>query len=164
MQFKHIPIQLSIKTLILPLYYRSMTSEFTLHFGDIFNIQIMQWPESVKLQVIGDVANWKHHQRLDEILIFFLPALHRSNQQSCLPKKLCHVIRPRNLTKSCLHSIHLLQYACFIQHKLLINVRVSDIVFLQTTLLISCIMPVKIIKISSSHWWRLELARSAIKN
>ncbi|XP_072045143.1 coiled-coil and C2 domain-containing protein 2A-like isoform X2 [Amphiura filiformis] len=30
---------------------RSMTSDFTLHFGDIFNIQIMQWPESVKLQV-----------------------------------------------------------------------------------------------------------------
>ena len=35
--------------------------------------------------LIGGVANWKCHQRLDEILIF-LPALHRRNQQSCFRK------------------------------------------------------------------------------
>ena len=38
-----------------------------------------------------------------------------------------------------------------------------DIVFLQTTLLISCIVWVKIIKILSSCWWCFELATSAIK-
>ena len=50
----------------------------------------------------------------------------------------------------------------FIQHKLVINARVSDIVFVQTSLLISCIVRVEIIKISSSRWWRFELATSAI--
>ena len=39
----------------------------------------------------------------------------------------------------------------FIQHTLVINVRISGIVFLQTTLLISCIVGVNIIKISPSH-------------
>ena len=34
-------------------------------------------------------------------------------------------------------------------------------VFLQTTLLISCIVRVKIIKISSSRWWRFELVTSS---
>ena len=42
---------------------------------------------------IGDVANWKHHQRLDEILFFFfLPALHQRNQQSCFKNTLsCNI-------------------------------------------------------------------------
>ena len=39
--------------------------------------------QPISTVVVGDVANWKHHQRMDEILIFFLPALHRRNQQSC---------------------------------------------------------------------------------
>ncbi|XP_038057381.1 coiled-coil and C2 domain-containing protein 2A-like isoform X2 [Patiria miniata] len=30
---------------------KSLTAEFTIHFGEIFNIQIVQWPESVILQV-----------------------------------------------------------------------------------------------------------------
>ena len=34
---------------------------------------------------IADVANSKRHQQLNEIL-FFLPALHPGNQQSCLQK------------------------------------------------------------------------------
>ena len=63
--------------------------------------------------------------------------------------------------QSCLYSI----YACarFIQHKLVINACVSDLVVLQTTLLISCIMWVKIIRISSSRWWRFEFETSAIE-
>ena len=32
---------------------------------------------------IADVANWKRHQQLDEILIFFYPH-YTGNQQSCL--------------------------------------------------------------------------------
>ena len=94
---------------------------------------------------IGDVANWKRHQRLDEILIFFFTHTTSEKSAKLFSKKLCHAIRAR-----------------FIQRKLVINVHVSDIVFLQTTLQISCIVWVKIIKISSSHWWLFEFATSAI--
>ena len=58
-------------------------------------------------------------------------------------KNFCHAIRPRNLTQSCLRSIRLLWCGRFIQHKLVINGRVSDSFFLQTTLLISCKVRVK---------------------
>ena len=30
---------------------RRLTSEFSIHFGEIHNIRIVQWPESIKLQV-----------------------------------------------------------------------------------------------------------------
>ncbi|XP_077862043.1 coiled-coil and C2 domain-containing protein 2A-like [Saccoglossus kowalevskii] len=30
----------------------SLTSDFTVHFGDIFNIQIVQWPENIRLEVV----------------------------------------------------------------------------------------------------------------
>ncbi|XP_070555815.1 coiled-coil and C2 domain-containing protein 2A-like isoform X3 [Ptychodera flava] len=30
---------------------KTLTSDFTVHFGDIFNIQIVQWPESIRLEV-----------------------------------------------------------------------------------------------------------------
>ncbi|XP_077980820.1 coiled-coil and C2 domain-containing protein 2A-like [Glandiceps talaboti] len=30
---------------------KTLTSDFTVHFGNIFNIQIVQWPESIKLEV-----------------------------------------------------------------------------------------------------------------
>ena len=59
-------------------------------------------------------------------------------------------------------AYRLLYCTHFIQHKLVIYAHVYDIVFLQTTLLISCIVRVKIIKILSSRWWRFELATCAI--
>ena len=31
--------------------FRSLSSDFTTHFGEILNIQVLQWPESIKLQV-----------------------------------------------------------------------------------------------------------------
>ena len=83
-------------------------------------------------------------------------------QKQTKKKKLCHAIHQRNLTQSCLRSIRSLQCARFIQHKLVINARVSVKVFLETTLLISCIVQ-EIIKILSSRWWRFELATSAIE-
>ena len=108
---------------------------------------------------IGDVANWKHHQWLDEISIFFYPYYLREISKVVFKKTLaCN-------TPSKLSAILFAQQtlaARFIQHKLVINAHVSDIVFLQTTLLISCIVWVKIIKISSSLCWRFELATSAI--
>ncbi|XP_071836357.1 coiled-coil and C2 domain-containing protein 2A-like [Apostichopus japonicus] len=30
---------------------RSLSSDFTIHFGNIFNVQVVQWPESIALQV-----------------------------------------------------------------------------------------------------------------
>ena len=95
---------------------------------------------------------------------FFLPALYRRNQQSCFQKYSSYN------TPAKLNAI------LFVQHTLavmsifhtalacLLNTHISDIVFLQTTLLISCIVRVKIIKISSSRWWHFELATSAIKS
>ena len=90
---------------------------------------------------------------------FVLLAPHRGIRKVVF-KKLSHTIHPRNLTQSCLHSIRLLRlfhtaYA-FSQ-----NARDPDRVFLQTTLLISRILRVKI-KILFSSLWRLELVTSAI--
>ena len=89
---------------------------------------------------------------------------HTTSEKSAklFSKKLSHAIRLRNLTQSCLHSIRLLCCARFIQHKLVINAHLLDIVFFQTALLIFFIVRVKRIKISSSRWWRFELATSAI--
>ena len=138
---------------------------------------------SYKESCVGAVCNRRcclleRHQRLDEIWIFFLPALHWRNQHSCLKKKThktywIWLILLHSLTNlSCntlaklnailLRRIRLLKCVRFIQHKLVKNARVSDIVFLHTTLLISCIVRVKIIKSLSSRWWRFELATSAI--
>ena len=96
---------------------------------------------------------------------FFLPALHRRNQQSCFKKKTlsCNTHTKHNAILFAQHTLAVVR-AFHTAFKLVINARVSDIVFLQTTLLISCTVRVKIIKISSSHWWRFELATSAIKS
>ena len=61
-----------------------------------------------KYEEIGDVANWKRHQRLDEILMFFFfyPTLHRRNQQSSFQKN--SVMQYAHETQSCLRSIRLL--------------------------------------------------------
>ena len=111
---------------------------------------------------IGDVANWKCHQRLDEILDFFY--LHYIGEISkVVLKKTLSCNTPTKLN-AILFAQHTLAVMCSFHtaFKLVINACVSDILFLQTTLLISCIVRVKIIKISSSHWWRFELATSAI--
>ena len=60
---------------------------------------------------IGDVANWKRHQRLDEILIVFTRTTSEKTAKLFSKKKKkssCHTIRPRNLTQSRLRSILLL--------------------------------------------------------
>ena len=31
--------------------FRRLAADFTIHFGEIHNIQIVQWPENIKLQV-----------------------------------------------------------------------------------------------------------------
>ena len=59
-------------------------------------------------QAIGDAANWKRHQRLDEILIFSFTRTTWEKSGNLFSKKLCHALRPRNLTQSCLRSIPLL--------------------------------------------------------
>ena len=62
---------------------------------------------------------------------------------------------PVHTTYACYNARIHTAYAC------LKNTRVSDRDFLQTTLLISTLVRVKI-KISFSRWWRLELATFAI--
>ena len=37
--------------ILLSLLFRRLATDFTIHFGVIHNIQIVQWPESIKLQV-----------------------------------------------------------------------------------------------------------------
>ena len=120
----------------------------------------VKWTIYIHWYIIGDVANSKCHRRLDKIFVF-LPALHRGirkvvfkKTQSCnMPTKL-YAILLAQYTLAKIHAFHT-AYACSQ------NVRVPDRAFLQTTLLISRVVQVKI-KISSSRWWRLELATSAI--
>ena len=38
--------------------FRTLSSDFTIHFGEILNIQLLQWPESIKLQVNIDLTVW----------------------------------------------------------------------------------------------------------
>lgn len=35
---------------------RPISSDFRVHFGQIFNLQIFNWPESLKLQVDNDLS------------------------------------------------------------------------------------------------------------
>ena len=58
---------------------------------------------------IGDVANWKRHQWLDEILnFFFYPTTSEKSAKLFSKKNSCHAIRPRNIVQSGLRSIRLL--------------------------------------------------------
>ena len=112
------------------------------------------WQRQYEMLLIQNAPNdWTRSS------FFVLLAPHRGIRKVVF-KKLSHTIHPWNLTQSCLHSIRLLRlfhtaYA-FSQ-----NARDPDRVFLQTTLLISRILRVKI-KILFSSWWRLELVTSAI--
>lgn len=35
---------------------RALTADFRVHFGQIFNLKIINWPESIKLQVLCKMA------------------------------------------------------------------------------------------------------------
>ena len=109
---------------------------------------------------IGDVANWKCHQWLDEILTFFYPHNIREISKVVFKKTLLcntpaklYAIPFAQHTLAVMRAFHTAQacYKCVhFWHSFL------------TTLLVSCIVRVKTIKISSSRWWRFELATSAI--
>ena len=72
------------------------------------------------------------------------------NSAKLFSRKLCHAICPRNLMQSCSHSIRK-KCAHFIQPMFVINARVSERVFLQTTLMIFCIVRELWVKKSRVH-------------
>ena len=59
------------------------------------------------LHRIGDVANWKRHQQLDEILRFFYPH-YIAEIINVVFKKTLSCNTPTKLTQSCLRSLRLL--------------------------------------------------------
>ena len=75
---------------------------------------VLQLQAQCHIQLIGDVANWKRHQRLDEILIFFFTHTTSEKSAKLFSKKLLSCNTPTKLnailfaqhTLAVMHTFH----------------------------------------------------------
>ena len=110
------------------------------------------------LRPIGDVTMTKCHQQLNEILSFFLPALHPGNQQSCLQENLSRNTLVELYTILC--DQHALDKCTCRLHTAYVSQRLSckQLCWFSG----SAGKKKKKNKISSSLWWHFVTATSAV--
>jgi coiled-coil and C2 domain-containing protein 2A len=58
---------------------RHLGGDFSVHFGEIFNVQIRQWPETITLQVYESLGSGSHTLLSDIYVAIPPPQLHSAN-------------------------------------------------------------------------------------
>ena len=85
--FQHFGVNVKVVHFLWHIY-RKLSFMIVLYCWILNYLVLNVYFSGTVLRPIGDVTMTKCHQQLNEILSFFLPALHPGNQQSCLQENL----------------------------------------------------------------------------